>query len=173
MSSKTPYIACLLFVIFASNDRCLAGGFDQFDQSISLLFDPAKVAMDATLWYGVPDRRYVSVNGVPETVHFAVDKLLPALSIKFTPFDDAACLAAYRRPFGTWTDYGPNWSQAATRVKSSLNVTEFGLTCGYSMQAASGKFWLIGGVTERLCDRSAQESQTADWWDGHQPDHRS
>jgi long-chain fatty acid transport protein len=138
---------CLILALFASNDRCLAGGFDQFDQSISLLFDPAKVAVDTTLWYGVPDRRFVSVNGAPETVHFGVDKLLPALSIKFTPFDDAACLAAYRRPFGSWTDYGPNWSQAATSVKAALDVTEYGLTCGYSMQAKPGKFWLIGGVT--------------------------
>jgi long-chain fatty acid transport protein len=147
MPSKTRYIACLLFLIFASNERCLAGGFDQFDQGISLLFDPAKVAVDTTLWYGVPDRRFVSVNGAPETVHFGVDKLLPALSIKFTPFDDAACLAAYRRPFGAWTDYGSNWSQAATSVKAALDVTEYGLTCSYSMQATPGNFRLIGGVT--------------------------
>jgi hypothetical protein len=77
MNSRVYQAACLFFVLFASSDRCLAGGFDQFDQSISLLFDPAKVAVDTTLWYGVPDRRFVSVNAAPQRISASTSSCPP------------------------------------------------------------------------------------------------
>ena len=147
MSTRFYLAASLLFALFASTDKSLAGGFDRFDQGIDLLFDPGKVAVDAAVIYGAPTRRFVSVNGAPETVQFGVDKLLPSISLKFTPFDDTACLGHYRQPFGVDVDYGPNWSQVRTSVKSDLNVEEYGLTCSYSIQASPGNFRIIGGVT--------------------------
>ena len=147
MDSKIWLAACLLLGILAGNDRGLAGGYDRFDQGIDLLFDPGKQVIDAALIYSIPRRRFDSVNGIPETVEFGVNKLRPSINFKFTPLDDAACLATYREPFGTETDYGPNWSQAAKRVSTWLKVEEFGLTCSYRVPFASGYLRAIGGVT--------------------------
>jgi long-chain fatty acid transport protein len=147
MDSRVWRAACLLLGIFAGNDRGFAGGFDRFDQGIDLLFDPGKQVVDAALIYSMPRRRYDSVNGIPEKVEFGVNKLRPSINFKFTPLDDAACLAHYREPFGTESDYGSNWSQAAFDVSNWLNVDEFGLTCSYRIPAASGYMRIIGGVT--------------------------
>jgi long-chain fatty acid transport protein len=138
----TILIAC------TSSDHLFAGGWDRFDQGIDLLFDPGKVTFDVRLYELIPNRKFNTVNGKPESVSTTSDIFRPSLNAKFVPFDNAACLAAYRQPFGIDNRYPPTWSQASVIVSSSLKVQELGLTCSYRVPAGDGYLRLIGGVTE-------------------------
>src|SRR5437763_5691492 len=143
-------IRCAMFgllITYAFSDRLLAGGFDRFDQDINLLFDQSKIAFDVSSSFTFPIRKFTTVNGVPETVRLGPNTFQPSVNHKFEPFDDAACLADYRQPFGAEIDYGTTWSQARTVVSRLLRVEEIGLTCSYRVQAADGYIRLIGGMT--------------------------
>ena len=82
----------------------------------------ANATFDASLAYSIPTRRFDTVNGVPESVEFGENKLRPSLNLKFDVFDNAACLASYREPFGVDSDYGTTWSQAHNVVSTMLKV---------------------------------------------------
>jgi long-chain fatty acid transport protein len=148
-------VACLLLITNTPGNMLLAGGFDRFGQGIDLLFDRGKFVVDTSVSYITPHRKYDTVNGIPETVYFGVDRWLPSVNFKFTPFNAAACLAAYRQPFGADTDYGSTWSQSRRAVSRSLQVEEFGLTCSYRVPAADGYMRVIGGITKDFA--SSQE----------------
>jgi long-chain fatty acid transport protein len=154
MVSKILRASSLLFLVCACNDRSFAGGFDRFDQGIDLLFDPGRLTFDSYLAYSIPTRRFDTVNGVPESVEFGENKLRPSINLKFDVFDNAACLASYREPFGLDSDYGTTWSQADNVVSRMLKVEEFALTCSYRFQAGPGYMRFIGGVTR---DRGTYE----------------
>ena len=138
---------CSLLVASAPGNTLHAGGFDRFGQGIDLLFDRGKFVLDTSVTHITPHRKYDTVNGIPETVYFGVDTVLPSVNFKFTPFEAAACLAAYREPFGADTDYGSTWSQSRRAVSRSLHVEEFGLTCSYRVPAGEGYMRVIGGIT--------------------------
>jgi long-chain fatty acid transport protein len=142
------YVAFILLIASACHDNLLAGGWDRFDHGVDLLFDPAKIAVDVGLFDLMPNRKFQTVNGVPETVNTASNIFRPSINAKFTPFEDAACLATYRQPFGLNNDYGSTWSQASIIVSRTLTVEELGLTCSYRVKAGPGYIRLIGGVTE-------------------------
>ena len=133
----------LLFGYSARGVR--AGGFDQFDQGVDLLFDPGRLTIDTALIATFPDRKLGSVNGVPETVPFGVNTYRPSINIKAQLFDDIACLASYRQPFGAHSDYGSTWSQTRSAVSRSLQVDQFGLACSYRIRAGEGFVRLIAG----------------------------
>jgi long-chain fatty acid transport protein len=137
----------LVALLCASNDEVLAGGWDRFDQGIDLLFDPGKVTFDVGLYEAIPHRKFNSVNGISETVNEAPNFFRPSVNAKFAPFENAACLAAYRQPFGLAIDYGSTWSQAKAVVSQTLTVDELGLTCSYRVPAGPGYVRLIGGLT--------------------------
>jgi long-chain fatty acid transport protein len=140
--------AIMLLMAGACHDDVFAGGWDRFDQGIDLLFDPGKVVFDVGLFYLVPNRKFNTVNGKPETVNTTTNFFRPSLNAKFVPFEDTACLASYRQPFGLINDYGSTWSQAGLVVSRELMVEELGLTCSYRVKAGPGYIRLIGGVTE-------------------------
>ena len=142
------HAALVMMVICTSSGNLFAGGWDRFDQSIDLLFDPGEVTFEARLYDLVPHRKFNTVNGIAESVNEIPNIFRPSLNGKFVPFDNAACLASYRRPFGVDNDYGSTWSQASVVVSRSLSVEEIGLTCSYRTQASDGYLRLIGGVTE-------------------------
>jgi long-subunit fatty acid transport protein len=126
----------------------LGGGWDRFDQGVDLLFDPGKTVFDARFFELFPNRKFNSVNGKRESVNTAPDFFRPSINLKFTPFDSAACLAAYRQPFGINNAYPPTWSQASFGISSILNVREVGLTCSYRAPVGVGYLRFIGGGTE-------------------------
>ena len=140
--------AIMLLMAGACHDDVFAGGWDRFDQGIDLLFDPGKVVFDVGLFYLVPNRKFNTVNGKPETVNTTTNFFRPSVNAKFVPFEDTACLASYRQPFGLINDYGSTWSQAGLVVSRELTVEELGLTCSYRVKAGPGYIRLIGGVTE-------------------------
>jgi long-chain fatty acid transport protein len=135
-----------------------AGGWDRFDQGIDLLFDPGRTTFDVRLYELLPNQKFNSVNGKSESVSTAPDFFHPSVNIKFTPLNNAACLAAYRQPFGINYAYPPTWSQASITISSTLNVQELGLTCSYRAAAGDGYLRLIGGATEDFATY-AQEAQ--------------
>jgi long-chain fatty acid transport protein len=147
---RAGYASCVLVGALALTDSLMAGGFDRFDQGIDLLFDPSKLVFDATFSYLVPDRKFDTVNGAPETVRVVPNIFRPSINLKFVPFEDAACLAAYRQPFGLDLEYGPTWSQARIVVLRSLRIEELGLTCSYRVRAGDGYLRVIGGATKDL-----------------------
>src|SRR6266700_4992060 len=140
--------ALMVIIACASNDSVFAGAWDRFDQGVDLLFDPGKVTLDARLYDLIPHRKLKTVNGIAESVNVIPNIFRPSLNGKFVPFDNAACLASYRRPFGLDNDYGSTWSQARVVVSRSLRIEEIGLTCSYGIQASDGYLRLIAGVTE-------------------------
>ncbi len=142
---------CTTFMVLiacTSSGSLFAGGWDRFDQGIDLLFDPGELTLDVGLYYLIPNRKFNTVNGAPETVNAVPNIFRPSVNGKFVPFENAACLAAYRQPFGLDNDYGSTWSQARVIVSRSLRIDELGLTCSYRTQAGDGYIRLIGGVTE-------------------------
>jgi long-chain fatty acid transport protein len=138
----TLVIACTL------STPLLGGGWDRFDQGVDLLFDPGKTVFDARFYELLPNRKFNNVNGKPESVNTAPDFFRPSINLKFVPFDNTACLASYRQPFGIDNAYPPTWSQASFIISSILNVQEVGLTCSYRVPAGDGYVRLIGGGTE-------------------------
>jgi long-chain fatty acid transport protein len=141
-------VAIMLLIAGACHEKVFAGGWDRFDQGVDLLFDPGKVVVDVGLFDLIPNRKFNTVNGVPESVNTASNIFRPSVNAKFVPFEDTACLATYRQPFGLINDYGSTWSQAGVVVSRKLTVEELGLTCSYRMKAGPGYIRLIGGVTE-------------------------
>jgi long-chain fatty acid transport protein len=142
---------CLAFILLiASACHCelFAGGWDRFDQGVDLLFDPSQVVIDVGLFDLIPSRKFQTVNGAPEIVNTVPNIFRPSINAKFSLFEDAACLATYRQPFGLNNDYGSTWSQASIIVSRTLTVEELGLTCSYRVKAGPGYIRLIGGVTE-------------------------
>lgn len=154
MAGRKVQAACLVIVLGAFSDRADAGAFDRFDQGIDLLFDPGRLTFDSYLAYSIPTRRFDTVNGVPESVEFGENYFRPSINLKFDVFDNAACLASYREPFGIDSDYGTKWSQAHNVVSRTLKIEEFALTCSYRVQAGPGFVRLIGGATR---DRGTYE----------------
>jgi long-chain fatty acid transport protein len=140
--------AVVILIACTTSDRLFAGGWDRFDQGIDLLFDPGKVTLDLRLYELIPNRKFNTVNGRPETVNTVPDTFRPSVNAKFTPSDNTACLAAYRQPFRIDYAYPPTWSQASVIVSSFLRVDELGLTCSYRLPVGNGYVRLIGGVTE-------------------------
>jgi len=140
--------AFMVLIVCTSGDHVFAGGWDRFDQGVDLLFDPGKQVVDVRLYDLIPNRKFNTVNGVPETVNTGTNIFRPSLNTKFTPFENAACLAAFRRPFGLDNDYGSTWSQASIVVSRSLQVDELGLTCSYRVPAGGGYVRPIAGLTE-------------------------
>lgn len=139
---------CVALLVLAHNEGTLAGGFDRFDQSIDLLFDPGTVVIDVAGSFVFPSRRFETVNGVKESVKISPDTFQPSINIKFAPFANTACLASYREPFSSEVHFGSTWSQARTVVERSLKVEEIGLTCSYRLQAGTGYLRIIGGATK-------------------------
>lgn len=142
---------CVAFILLiASGCHCgvLAGGWDRFDQGVDLLFDPSQVVVDLGLFDLIPNRKFQTVNGAPESVSTAPNIFRPSINAKFSLVEDAACLATYRQPFGLNNDYGSTWSQASIIVSRALTVDELGLTCSYRVKAGPGYIRLIGGITE-------------------------
>ena len=126
----------------------LGGGWDRFDQGVNLLFDPGTI-FDAQFYGLFPNRKFNTVNGKHESVNTAPDFIFrPSINLKFAPLANAACLAAYRQPFGIQNAYPSNWSQANSIIASILNVQELGLTCSYRVPAGDGYVRFIGGGTE-------------------------
>ena len=64
------------------------------------MFDPGKVTLDLRLYDLIPNRKFNTVNGRPESVNEIPNIFRPSINFKFIPFDETACLAAYRQPFG-------------------------------------------------------------------------
>ena len=115
------------------------------------MFDRGNVTVDVSYAVAVPNRKFDTVNGVPELVRLGPDVITrPSLNLKFTPFTDAACLAAYRQPFGGEIEYGETWSQARRVVARLLDVDEISLTCSHRFQAAAGYLYVIGGATKNF-----------------------
>jgi hypothetical protein len=112
--------AIMLLIAGACQDNLFAGGWDRFDQGVDLLFDPSKVVVDVGLFDLIPNRKFNTVNGVPETVNTAPNIFRPSVNAKFVPFEDTACLATYRQPFGLLNDYGSTWSQPASLSQEHL-----------------------------------------------------
>ena len=104
-------LTCALLLGYSASS-VRAGGFDRFDQGVDLLFDPGRLTIDTALIATFPDRKLGSVNGVPETVPF-VNTFRPSINIKAQLFDDIACLASYRQPFGAVS--GPSHGSRAFR----------------------------------------------------------
>jgi long-chain fatty acid transport protein len=139
----------VVLIACACTDKLLAGGFDRFDQGVDLLFDRGKMVLDVSYGVSVPNRKFDTVNGLPETVRLGPDfTTRPSVNLKFTPFNDAACLAAYRQPFGREVEYGEAWSQARRVVSRLLHVDEISLTCSHRVQAAGGYVHLIAGAVK-------------------------
>jgi long-chain fatty acid transport protein len=138
----------MLLTAVAGANQALAGGWDRFDQGVDLLFDPGNLVFDVDLFDLVPDRKFNTVDGRPEIVNTVPNIFRPSVNAKFTPFDNAACLAAYRQPFGLNNDYGAKWSQAAKIVSQELDSNELSLTCSYRFSAGPGYIRMIGGVAE-------------------------
>jgi long-chain fatty acid transport protein len=148
---RRVYSRCAVFAVLiahTSSNNVFAGGWDRFDQGIDLLFDPGKVILDVRLYDSITNRKFNTVNGVPETVNTLPNIFRPSVNGKFTPSENVACLATYRKPFGLDNDYGSTWSQASVVVSRSLRLDELGLTCSYRVQAGGGYIRPIAGVTE-------------------------
>jgi len=96
-------VAIMLLIAGACHEKVFAGGWDRFDQGVDLLFDPGKVVVDVGLFDLIPNRKFNTVNGVPESVNTASNIFRPSVNAKFVPFEDTACLATYRQPFGLIT----------------------------------------------------------------------
>src|SRR5262245_19141104 len=101
--TRTSCIACAMLMASAFSNGSLAGGFDRFDQGIELLFDPSKVAFEGTFTSWLPNRKFNTVNGSPETVRVDRNAFWPSLNVKFVPLTDVSCLGSYRQPFGAQT----------------------------------------------------------------------
>jgi long-chain fatty acid transport protein len=140
--------AFIALIACATADDVLAGGWDRNDLGIDLLFDPGKVTFDTRLYDLIPNRKFDTVNGRPESVSTLPNIFRPSVNLKFDPAVNAACFTSYRQPFGLDTAYPPTWSQAAIIVSRSLLVEELGLVCSYRWRAGEGYVRLIGGVTE-------------------------
>src|SRR5262245_45540415 len=97
---RTACSVCAVLIAFACSKDSYAGGFDRFEQGIDLLFDPGRMVFDITSTFYLPNRKFDTVNGTPETVPLDQNAFWLSLNVKFVPFQDAACLAAYREPFG-------------------------------------------------------------------------
>jgi len=140
--------AAFIALIACTTGHALAGGWDRNDLGGDLLFDPGKVTLDVRLYDLIPNRKFDTVNGRPESVNTVPNIFRPSVNVKFDPFVNTACLTYYRQPFGLDNHYGATWSQAAIVVSRELTVEELGLTCSYRWQAGDGYIRLIGGVTE-------------------------
>jgi long-chain fatty acid transport protein len=146
----------VLLIACASHDKVVAGGFDRFDQGVELLFDRSKLVLEASYGVQAPSRKFNTVNGLPETVWLGPNTTRPSINLKFTPFNDAACLAAFREPFGGDIDYGDTWSQARRVTSRHLKVEELSLTCSYRLPVAGGYVYAIGGANRDFASYDEQ-----------------
>jgi len=129
-----------------------AGGFDRFDQDISLLFDNNAVVLDLQGSYVTATSHYSSVDGARERVPIVSDFVAGSLRLKFTLNEASACLVHLGQPFGTDVDHGFDWSRADIVVTQEFRVTEFGLTCSYRTRFGEGYLRGILGIAHDSID---------------------
>ena len=71
--------------------------------------------------------------------------------MKFNLSDDLRCAGTYTQPYGADSEYGAQaielgaYADGTGTSKEGFTTNEFGVTCGYKLDLAKGRVWLIGG----------------------------
>jgi long-subunit fatty acid transport protein len=143
-------------------DSAISGGFDRFEQDVSLLFDPANFVVSTSAAYVFISNEFESVNGRSESVPVGANFPLLNAKAKFTPARDIACLLHSGVPFGSDVDYGELWSGARFAESLRLRIYEQGLTCSYQTDVGRDAIRIIGGATRDrvLFNQSADNIET-------------
>jgi len=124
-----------------------AGGFDRFDQDVSLLFDPASAVVDVLGSFVSTSSRYDKVDNARQSVPLIDDFFAGSIRVKFTVSKFAACMHHAGQPFGTDIDHDDGWSHGDIVSKQRFRVSEIGFTCSLQMPLAEGGMRFIGGLT--------------------------
>lgn len=152
MTSILQTTICFSVLISFLCARSNAGGFDRFDQDVSLLFDPARTVVDVSGSYVLTDRHYETVDGKLERVQSLDQYPNGSFKLKQNISDTVDCLLSGGRPFGSEIDYGMSWSRASTVASQNFHVSELALTCSVKAPPGAGKGVraLVGGSADNI-----------------------
>ena len=130
-----------------------AGGYDRFQQSIDLLFDPAQFAMNASVSYTAPHFNFGRVTspalGTTTSNQPDLSAALPKVEIK-AGWGDADCMGSYSVPYGAAASNDPNWVGQLNYTDKELKDQQLALTCSYAFAMGPGAFRIIGGINYEM-----------------------
>jgi long-chain fatty acid transport protein len=138
-----------------------AGGLERGGYNIDLLFDPSRIAAEATATYVMPQRK---LKNVEDSISSPTDPSLndlgyatsaddsenywsPRIGIKAGLGDAADCMFDYSQPFGAHSNPGADWAGANDNIETKVNSDNYALTCSYRFDVGPGQLRVIGGTS--------------------------
>jgi long-chain fatty acid transport protein len=144
-----------------------AGGFSRGTADTDLIFEEGNFNMRASMTIVMPKRGYETLTAptpggalaglVPGQSYASTDGdytqtyAIPSMAVKFNLSDDFRCAGTYTQPFGADSEYGPqailfgSLADGTGTISEGFDNDEFGATCGYKLDLAKGRAWLIAG----------------------------
>jgi len=163
--TKTTIIGLIGATLISGS--AMAGGFSRGTADTDILYEDGNVVARGGALYVAPQRGYdtitsPTIGGGPfagtDGTH-SDGYWIPSFAVKVKLMDELSCAGTYTQSFGAGASYG---TQAVTAglidgtgtISEGFTSDELGATCGVSMNAGRGKFWLLGGVFAQDFDYS-------------------
>ncbi len=158
-------------LLAAVSTQALAGGIERGGYNIDLLFDPSRIATDASVTYVMPERELNNVvdtdttlpaplnglfgvpvgggggnlNGRADNVEETEAFVVPRFGFKAGLTDDIDCLAQYGEPWGAHTNPGADWAGANSNIETKIDSFSLEMTCSYKFAVGPGNLRILGG----------------------------
>lgn len=141
-----------------------AGGYDRFQQSIDLLFDPAQYAINAGVSYTAPQFVYSRITspvfGTASNHRTDLSAALPKVEIK-AGWGDADCMGNYSIPYGASAANAVDWVGQLNYTEKELKDQQLALTCSYAFAIGPGALRIIGGVNYEMATYTQTKNYSA------------
>lgn len=151
MTSTFLKISVSALALSVMAGSALAGGYGRGSANIDTLFEEGTYT-SASFGVTAPSRGVATRNGVATTaatgVTFTENYSTFGASIGFDVMSGVRCAGTFANPYGANANYGASriLMGASSTTSNSLESSEFGATCAYSMDAGPGKAYFIGGL---------------------------
>ena len=130
-----------------------AGGFSRGTADTDILYEDGRISLRNGLTFVSPSRRYETIEQRPATDGNVTDDFtVPSLAAKVTIGDALSCAGTYTRPFGAFTENGPQASAAQilagrnASFSSQFDSDEYAATCAAHAKVGVGEAYLLGGI---------------------------